>query len=120
MMELTIDGVVYIFNFGYGFMKELNPKVKQPVDGIPGRVEEIGMKYEIARLLDGNIEALVNILMAANKGQTPRLTQKAMEAFIEDSDTDIDGLFDEVKDFLSKANVTRKEMQNLLKLMEEQ
>lgn len=120
MMELTIDGNVYNFNFGYGFMKELNPKVKQPVDGIPGKVEEIGMKYEIARLLDGNIEALVNILMAANKGQTPRLTGKAMEAFIEDPDTDIDELFDTVRDFLSKANVTRRETQNLLKLMEEQ
>ena len=119
MMELTIDGNVYNFNFGYGFMKELNPRVKQPVEGIPGKVEEIGMKYEIARLLDGNIEALVNILMAANKGQTPRLTQKAMEAFIEDPDTDIDELFDEVKDFLSKANVTRRETQNLLKLMEQ-
>ena len=119
MMELTIDGNVYNFNFGYGFMMELNPKVKQPVEGIPGKGEEIGMKYEIARLLDGNIEALVNILMAANKGQTPRLTQKAMEAFIEDPDTDIDGLFDEVKDFLSKANVTRRETQNLLKLMEQ-
>lgn len=120
MMELTIDGNVYNFNFGYGFMKDLNPKVKQPVDGIPGKSEDVGMRYEIARLLDGNIEALVNILMAANKGQTPRLTQKAMEAFIEDPDTDIDGLFDEVKDFLSRANVTRKETTKMLKLMEEQ
>ena len=48
MMELTIDGNVYNFNFGYGFMKELNPKVKQPVDGIPGKVEEIGMKYAVS------------------------------------------------------------------------
>lgn len=119
-MELTIDGNVYNFNFGYGFMRELNPKVKQPVDGIPGKSEEIGMKYEIARLLDGNIEALVNILMAANKGQTPRLTGKAIEAYIEDPDTDIDELFDQTRDFLSRANVTRRETRNLLKLMEDQ
>lgn len=118
-MELTINGNVYKFNFGFGFMKELNDKVRVPVDNIPGKKESIGMRYEIARFLEGSIESLVTILDAANKGQDPRLTRTAIEDYIEDPDTDIDDLSEKVTDFLSKANVTRKETREFLKMMEE-
>lgn len=117
MMELTINGNIYSFNFGFAFMKELNPKVTQTVDGI-GKSEQIGMKYEIANFLDGSVESLVNILHAANKGQDPRLTRNALERYIEDPDTDIDELCKTVTDFLSKANVTRRETQKLLAALE--
>ena len=33
-MELTINGQVYQFNFGMGFMREMNKKVSMPVDGV--------------------------------------------------------------------------------------
>ena len=34
MYELTINDVVYQFNFGMGFMREVNKKVCTPVDGL--------------------------------------------------------------------------------------
>lgn len=34
MYELTLNDVVYQFNFGMGFMREVNKKVCTPVDGL--------------------------------------------------------------------------------------
>ena len=34
MMELTINGTVYEFNFGMGFLREINKRVQTPVDGL--------------------------------------------------------------------------------------
>ena len=36
MMELTINGAVYQFKFGMGFLREANKTVKIPVQGMPG------------------------------------------------------------------------------------
>lgn len=36
MMELTIKGQVYQFNFGMGFLREINKQTNMPVDGLPG------------------------------------------------------------------------------------
>ena len=36
-MELTIKEQVYQFNFGMGFLREMNRKVTVPVDGISWR-----------------------------------------------------------------------------------
>ena len=109
MMELTINGNVYNINFGIAFMRELNKKVTIPVEGIPGKSEQIGLRYEIANFFDGDIESLITLIDIGNKGQDPRLTKAAIEAYIEDPDTDIDELFKQVKDFLLSANVTKKE-----------
>jgi len=108
-MELTIDGNVYNINFGIAFMRELDKRVVMPVEGIPGKSEKIGLRYEIANLFDDDIESLITIIDIGNKGQDPRLTRAAIEAYIEDPDTDIDELFKQVKDFLLSANVTKKE-----------
>ncbi|MFR2188797.1 MAG: tail assembly chaperone, partial [Blautia sp.] len=41
-MELTINGQVYQFNFGMGFMREMNKKVTMPVDGVKDAKKNIG------------------------------------------------------------------------------
>lgn len=120
MFELTIKDKVYGFNFGMGFMREINKKVSTPVDGLPDVKKNIGLQYMIAGLIDGDLEALVDILLAANKGQNPRLTAEAIEAYIDDENTDIDALFAEVLDFLRNANATKKTVATLLKVLEEQ
>lgn len=43
-MELTINGQVYQFNFGMGFMREMNKKVTMPVDGVKDAKKNIGLK----------------------------------------------------------------------------
>lgn len=120
MLEITIDGVVYSFNFGMGFMREINKKVGTPVDGLPDVKKNIGLQYYVAGVLDFDVEALVDILDIANKGQNPRVTRALLDAYIDDPETDIDRLFEDVLDFLKSANATKKTVTNLLAAIEEQ
>lgn len=118
MFELTIDNEVFQFQFGMGFLREVNKLVSAPVDGLPGVKKNIGLQYLLAGVIDGDLEALVDILDMANKGQSPRITRRALDAYIDDEKTDVDGLFDQVLDFLKRANATRKAVKTLLEAVE--
>ena len=120
MFELTIYNVVYHFNFGMGFMREINKKIGTPVDGLPDVKKNIGLQYYIAGIIDNDLEALVTVLEVANKNQKPRVTPAVLDSYIDDPDTDIDKLFESVLDFLKNANATRKTVANLLNLVEQQ
>ena len=119
MMELTINGSVYEFNFGMGFLREINKRVQTPVDGLKGVDKNIGLQFTVASIIDGDVEALVDALDIANKGMNPRLTRQALDAYIDDADTDIDGLFTMVIDFLSRANATKKTVASLQEAIKE-
>jgi hypothetical protein len=120
MFELTINGVVYEFNFGMGFMREINRLVGTPVDGLPDVKKNIGLQYYVAGIIDGDLEALVTALDLANKGRKPRVTTSMLDAYIDDEGTDIDKLFGDVLDFLKNANATKKTVANLLAAIEAQ
>ena len=119
MMELTINGTVYEFNFGMGFLREINKRVQTPVDGLKGVDKNIGLQFTVASIIDGDVEALVDALDIANKGMNPRLTRQALDAYIDDADTDIDGLFSMVIDFLLRANATKKTVASLQEAIKE-
>ena len=119
-MELTINGQVFEFHFGMGFMREINKKVGTPVDGLPDVKKNIGLQYMVACLIDGDMEALSEILIAANKGKTPRVTAALIDSYIDEETTDVDALFDEVLDFLKKANATKKIVVSLLEAVEKE
>lgn len=123
MFELTINGKVYPFNFGMGFMREINKKVGVPVDGLPDVRKNIGLRYHVAGIIDGDLESLVEVLIAANKNLNPRVQAADLDAYIDDANTDIDALFAEVLDFLSNANATKKTVaeirENIKKQMEQ-
>lgn len=106
MFELTMNGTVYEFKFGVGFVREINKKATVPVPGVPGATQEVGLALEVAKVLDGDIVALVDMLDLANKGMKPRVTAKTIEEYI-DTEADIDELFGEVIDFLSEAAATK-------------
>ena len=120
MLELTINGTVFEFNFGMGFMREINKKVSTPVDGLKDVNKNIGLQYTAASVIDGDVEALVDLLDAANKGHSPRVTRALLDAYIDDESTDIDGLFESVIDFLKSANATKKTIAQLLEAVERQ
>jgi hypothetical protein len=118
MFELTIGGKVYEFNFGMGFMREINKKIGVPVDGLPDVKKNMGLQYTVAGIMDGDLEALVDALDVANKGRVPRVTKEILDNYIDDPETDIDKLFAEVLDFLKKANATKKTVETLLEAIE--
>lgn len=114
MLELTINGQVYEFHFGMGFMREINKRIGTPVDGLPDVKKNIGLQYMVAGVIDGDIEALVDVLDVANKGKTPRVTKMLLDEYIDNEETDIDALFESVLDFLKRENATKKTVSNLL------
>lgn len=119
MFELTIDGNVYGFSFGMGFMREMNKRITTPVEGTNAN-KNIGLQYAVAGIMDGDVEELVNVLDAANKGFIPRVNRDQLDKYIDDENTDIDVLFETVMDFLKRANATKKTVAQLLKAVEEQ
>jgi hypothetical protein len=118
MFELTINGVVYSFNFGMGFMREINKKIARPVDGMPDVKKSVGLQYAVAGIIDNDVEVLVDMLDVANKGNSPRVTKALLDDYIDNSETDIDELFKEVLDFLKSANATKKITNLLLEAVE--
>ena len=120
MFELTIKGVVYKFRFGMGFMRELNKQVTVPVEGMPGVSKEVGMRYKLAGLFDNDLCDLVEILFTANKTENPRVSKEKLDEYIDTECEDIEGLFAAVIDFLSSANVTKKDIKELKELAEKE
>lgn len=118
MFELTINEKVYQFNFGFGFMREIDPKITKKIEDVNGKVQNMGLQFAIAGIIDGDVNDLANVLEAANKGYEPRIARKEIEEFIENSDTDLDTLFEKVLDFLRTANCTKKTVANLEKAIE--
>ena len=117
MMELTINGQVYQFNFGMGFLRDANKTVSEKNNA--GVKNDVDVTYMIAVIMDGEPEDLVNALDLANKGQNPRVTKSLLDSYIDDPGTDIDQLFEDTLDFLEKANATRKIVERLKKRIEE-
>lgn len=117
MFELTIKEEVYQFNFGMGFMREVNKKASKTIEGTK---KDVGLQFAVAGLIDGDPEWLVDILDIANKDQKPRVTRALLDSYIDDENTDIDALFEEILGFLRKANATKKTTEAVLELVEKE
>lgn len=114
MFELTINGQVYEFNFGMGFMREVNKRIGRPVDGLPNVKKNVGLQWLIGSVMDGDVEDLVELLEVANRGQNPRVTKALLDSYIDNECEDINKLFDDVLGFLKTANATKKTTEMLL------
>ena len=116
--EIEMNGTMYAFNFGMGFLKAINSRATEKVPNSNYSVN-VGAKYLMAQVMSDDVEALCDVLMTANKGENPRLTLKELESYIEDETTDIEALFAQVVDFFGKANATKmiyKELQSLTEM----
>lgn len=120
MFELTINEKVYKFKFGMGFLREINKKASMPVNGIDTIKKNIGFSFYLSGLIDGDVEALVEILESANKAFSPRATKEILDAYIDDEETDIDELTESIMGFLKKANATKKTVKTMLDEIEKE
>lgn len=113
MFELTINGVVYQFRFGMGFLREVNKTVVQTAQDNKNAKRNMGLQWVLGGVIDGDLESLVDILLIANKTEENRVTAKLLDYYIEEECTDVNVLFKEVLDFLRNANATKKTMASL-------
>lgn len=107
-MELVINEKTYTLNFGMRFLRDINKKVEAPIEFGSAIKQQIGLKYFVSLLLDGDITALATVMLTANAGQKPNLTQAIVDNYFDDENTDIDALFDSVMEGLETANATKK------------
>ena len=118
MFELTINDKVYPFRFGMGFLREINKRVEITFDEDTGAKRNIGLYYTIIDLMDGVLETLEDVLLAANQGEQPRLQRTALDAYLEDENTDVDQLFADVLDFFERANCTKNTLTKVREFVE--
>lgn len=115
-MELTIENKTYNFRFGIGFVRYLDGKSSIEQNGVQFG---IGLETLIPNLLTGNTVTLSDCLFVANRTENPRVTQEQLDNYIDNENTDIDGLFDDVLKELKKSNATKKKAKMLMKEYEE-
>ena len=120
MYDIEINGTSYPVKFGMNFIREINQRVTVPMDAWGGKEENVGLNYYIAKLMDGDLEALQQILFVANKTETPKLNISILNDWFEDENTDIDEVFKRVTDFLSEANCTKRAYKAIKIAVEEQ
>lgn len=118
MFELTINGQVYQFNFGIGFVREINKKKQAKAEN--GSIQDVGLNYYIGTLYDENPIALVDILDLANKTEKPRISRKELDAFIDDRDTDLSQVCRDILDFFDESNATKKAAETMKEFVERQ
>lgn len=114
-MELTINGQVFKFNFGMGFLREINKTAKVHSGDVD---KNVGFRYAVAGIIDRDPETLVDVLYTANSGQDPRVTKPMLDSYIDNEGTDIEELFDTVMDFFEKTNATKSLTKKVLEAVE--
>ena len=118
MFEITINGTVYKFKFGIGFVREVSGRNQTIFEN--GVKANIGLEYIIAMLQTEDVLTLVEVLDLANKyAGEPRITTDIIEAYLEDENTDIDKLFGDVLGFFEKSNATKKKALMMKESIEE-
>lgn len=115
-MEIEVNGEIYQLVAGFGFLHEVNKKLSIDVPNT-GTKKEVGLKYMVASIIDGDIDALADCIFYMNIGQSPRLKKTQVESYLEDVE-DIDKVFEGVINFLSQANACKKEVKPLLSMQE--
>ena len=115
-MEIEVNGEIYQLVAGFGFLHEVNKKLSIDVPNT-GTKKEVGLKYMVASIIDGDIDALADCIFYMNIGQSPRLKKSQVESYLEDVE-DIDKVFEDVINFLSQANACKKEVKPLLSMQE--
>lgn len=113
-MEITFKNKTYKMKAGMGFLREITKTTIQETNGVQ---VALGLETAAVQMIElQDVPTLAMVLDLLNKhAGGPRLTSRDIDEFLEDEDTDLDALFAEVIDFLSKANVCKAKMKTVLK-----
>ena len=106
-MELEINNKLYTFTFGMAFLRDINKKIETPIEQGSMIKQQIGLKYYLSLLFDGDLTALVDVLEIANRTSSPRLSAKEIDKYI-DLEADTQSLFEAVLEGLAQANATKR------------
>lgn len=118
MFEITINDTVYQLNFGFGFRREIDPRVTQKNNDIQGKVTQLGVQSLIAGVMDGDTEDIATAIEVGNKGFEPRVKRKDLEDYLESEEADLDAIIEKLLSFFEHANCTKKTYQRIQEFAE--
>lgn len=112
MYTREINGKLCEFNFGLGFVREIDRR--RLVEGEDKQKHKMGLTYAIAGLMDCDYEALIDCLLIGSKyapGET--LRREEVESWIDTEEIDLEKECNELLDFFVKCSFTRKKTEEL-------
>ena len=107
-MQITIGKDTYDLNFGVRFVRELD-KVAGMTISVQGVTQTFGMGLTVClpSLQQYDPATLSDVLYCAAWDNKRRPTRKMIDDFIDDENTDIVSLFDDVLKEMNKANAVK-------------
>lgn len=123
MFTIEINGTSYPLKFGLGFMRDINKKYAERAKEAGFQRDDAGLMVATLSMLgDKSVVALIDIIMSAAKSvKDNQLKESELVEWIEDENTDIDGLFKDVESFFEKANFCKNTLtsaRNNIKLID--
>lgn len=113
-MQIKVNGKDVNLNFGVHFIRELDQKVGLTLT-VQGIKQNFGMALTkvIPALQSYDVAVLADLLYCAAWDNQKRPSLSDIDAFLDDTNTDIDKLFDEVQRELKSSNAARTATKNL-------
>lgn len=112
MYTKEINGKLCEFNFGLGFVREIDKSVL--IEGDDKRKHKMGLTYAIAGLMDCDYEKLIDCLVVGSKyapGDT--LNRAEIEEWMDSEDFDLEEECKELLDFFEKCSFTKRKTADL-------
>lgn len=113
-MQIKVNGKDVNLNFGVRFIRELDQKAGLTLT-VQGIKQNFGMALTkvIPALQSYDVAVLADLLYCAAWDNQKRPSLNDIDAFLDDKNTDIDKLFDDVQKELKSSNAARTATKNL-------
>ena len=105
-MQITINDVTYYLNFGIGFIREMDQRFYQMVNGVRYGV---AMDMKFPALVVGEMVALSDVLYSGTHVAEQRPKLNEVDDYVENHE-DLESVFAEVIEELKKSNATKAKM----------
>lgn len=116
MYTREINGKLCEFNFGLGFVREIDKSVL--VDGDDKRKHKMGLTYAIAGLMDCDFEKLLDCLVIGSKyAPGEALSRSDIESWMDTEDFDLVKECGDMLDFFEKCSFTKKKTADLKQMV---
>ena len=116
MYTREINGKLCEFNFGLGFVREIDKSVL--VDGDDKRKHKMGLTYAIAGLMDCDFEKLLDCLVIGSKyAPGEALSRSDIESWMDTEDFDLEKECGDMLDFFEKCSFTKKKTADLKQMV---
>lgn len=112
MYTKEINGKLCEFNFGIGFVREIDKQ--KLVDGDDKQKHKMGLTYAIAGLMDCDFEKLIDCFVIGSKyAPGEDLSRKEIEEWMDSEDFDLEKECGDLLDFFRKCSFTKKKTEEL-------